>query len=154
MAAPYEARAGSRTSSVRSLQEEMYTVHIFRPPCVFALFPFNLPHSFREQEWGQSSHGLDPRLYGTPLAIDRGKQTNNTTSYNHTDKLSRNDYRSFFHTYSVLNPPPGTLVSGATPLCLFRVSCPSILSGLEWAALCQSCMSRRWGFSSPFQHHD
>ena len=91
---------------------------------------------------------------GLRLLLTCGKQTNNTTSDNHTDKLSLNDYRSFFLHLFHSECLPGILVSGATPLCLFRASCPSILSGLEWAPLCQSCMSRRWGFSSPFQHHD
>ena len=85
---------------------------------------------------------------GLRLLLTCGKETNNTTSYNHTDKLSRDDY--LFFTLIPFWIPPGILVSGATPLCLFRASCPSILSGLEWAPLCQSCMSRRWGSPALF----
>ena len=33
----------------------------------------------------------------------------------------------------------GISVSGASSLCLFRASCPNVLSGSEWAPLCQSC---------------
>ena len=146
------------------LEAEQVAFEAYRRKCTLSTFSGHLASSLCSPSTyctasGNRSGGSLRTVWihactGLLLLLTRGKQTNNTTSYNHTDKLSRNDYRSFFYTYSVLNPPPGTLVSGATPLCLFRVSCPSILSGLEWAALCQSCMSRGWRFSSPFQHHN
>ena len=95
---------------------------------------------------------------GLRLLLTCGKETNNTTSYNHTDKLSRNDYRlkkkkkkkkNLFRSECHL----GSWFQGPHPLFIqsflsehpFRVRVDSILSELH---------EQTMGFSSPFQHHD
>ena len=141
------------------LEAEQVALEAYRRKCTLSTFSGHTasslcsPSTYHTASGNRSGGSLRAiwihACTGLRLLLTRGKQTNNTTSYNHTDNYRATIIGLFFNTYSVLNASWDLGFRGHT-LCLFRASCPSILSGLEWAPLCQSCMSRRWGSPALF----
>ena len=88
------------------LEAEQVAFESYRRKCTLSTFSGHLASSLCSPStyhtaFGNRSGGSLRTVWihactGLRLLLTCGKETNNTTSYNHTDKLSRDDYRSFF----------------------------------------------------------